>query len=446
MKGDISRFTFNPLSNYLSVLKQQGRVDLDSDWNEQGEIFTEQIRQLISDFIGLFAVPLEPNDIANDNSQALAIDNFNYGPGGVIDFDIGRGIVYIGGYIFRLPGDITYSAQLDYPEPDMPPPGRDLIVYIEAWRRSICYIDDELIREPALGGPDTCLRSKLAGQVKILAADNINTPDEADKCIREILRPGNAALTLQIDQSAHQLPLSFGEVDLGGGMIPGNLHYRLELHRGIVGNGDISEGLKWSDENAATVARALRATDRKNIIVEELEQVSGESLKPGDWVEVSNVVTELHCQGGQMAMITGLESVSAGALVTLDRDIHPLLTRRKNGSRSTLDQGLGPRLRRWSGYITPIEPKIIYDLGRGVKALFSTADRKIVISPGDYWTFAIRDRDYNKHYAPQKAVPQGVTKYRYPLAIIKRREDGQAEKIIDCRRFLKPLAGSNFEK
>ena len=35
MKGDFSRFTFDPRKNYTSVLMQQGRAQLDADWNEQ---------------------------------------------------------------------------------------------------------------------------------------------------------------------------------------------------------------------------------------------------------------------------------------------------------------------------------------------------------------------------------------------------------------------------
>ena len=35
MKGGFSRFTFDPTKHYAGVLHQQGRVLLDSDWNEE---------------------------------------------------------------------------------------------------------------------------------------------------------------------------------------------------------------------------------------------------------------------------------------------------------------------------------------------------------------------------------------------------------------------------
>ena len=38
MKGDFSRDTFNPRKHYAGVLMQQGRVQIDADWNEQQSI------------------------------------------------------------------------------------------------------------------------------------------------------------------------------------------------------------------------------------------------------------------------------------------------------------------------------------------------------------------------------------------------------------------------
>ena len=38
MKGDFTRLTFQPEKHYSSVRLQQGRVQLDADWNEQADI------------------------------------------------------------------------------------------------------------------------------------------------------------------------------------------------------------------------------------------------------------------------------------------------------------------------------------------------------------------------------------------------------------------------
>ncbi|MEI2579931.1 DUF6519 domain-containing protein [Scytonema sp. PRP1] len=57
MKGDFSRYTFNPKKQYSAVLMQQGRVQLDADWNEQQAINQYRIETETKDIIGLCGVP-----------------------------------------------------------------------------------------------------------------------------------------------------------------------------------------------------------------------------------------------------------------------------------------------------------------------------------------------------------------------------------------------------
>jgi hypothetical protein len=62
MKGDFSRFTFNSKNHYSRVLMQQGRVQLDADWNEQLDISAYRTETEITDFIGQSGAPEEPTD------------------------------------------------------------------------------------------------------------------------------------------------------------------------------------------------------------------------------------------------------------------------------------------------------------------------------------------------------------------------------------------------
>jgi hypothetical protein len=57
MKFDATRKTFNPGKNYSRVLMQQGRVQLDADWNEQSAIQLNYVRQLGADLIGPYGGP-----------------------------------------------------------------------------------------------------------------------------------------------------------------------------------------------------------------------------------------------------------------------------------------------------------------------------------------------------------------------------------------------------
>ena len=57
MAGDISRSSFNPLKHFSGVRMQQGRVQLDADWNEQVDIATYLSRAAVGDLIGLAGAP-----------------------------------------------------------------------------------------------------------------------------------------------------------------------------------------------------------------------------------------------------------------------------------------------------------------------------------------------------------------------------------------------------
>ena len=61
MKGDFTRFPFEAQKHFTRVLKQQGRVDLDADWNELVEILTHLDRTQAIDVIGRCGVPIHNN-------------------------------------------------------------------------------------------------------------------------------------------------------------------------------------------------------------------------------------------------------------------------------------------------------------------------------------------------------------------------------------------------
>ena len=55
--GDFSRLTFDPAKHYSAVLMQQGRVQLDADWNEQVDIIAHRLRTQALDAIGPSGAP-----------------------------------------------------------------------------------------------------------------------------------------------------------------------------------------------------------------------------------------------------------------------------------------------------------------------------------------------------------------------------------------------------
>jgi hypothetical protein len=90
MPGDYSRHTFDPRKHYVDVLMQQGRVQLDADWNEQNRIQQHRNETETRDVIGCCGAPLHGGGFA-----LSALD-------GGRDLGISRGRIYVGGILCEL--------------------------------------------------------------------------------------------------------------------------------------------------------------------------------------------------------------------------------------------------------------------------------------------------------------------------------------------------------
>jgi hypothetical protein len=73
MKGDFTRLTFDKKKHYRGVLMQQGRVQLDSDWNEQVQIAEHRYSTFFGDFVGQSGAPAE-NSMALSQKYSDALD------------------------------------------------------------------------------------------------------------------------------------------------------------------------------------------------------------------------------------------------------------------------------------------------------------------------------------------------------------------------------------
>ena len=88
MKGDFSRLTYDPAKHYVGVMHQQGRVWLDSDWNEDVCDRIELLRAETRDIVGECGAPepgtafaIQPNP--DSSSQP---DDFIIVPSRLINF------------------------------------------------------------------------------------------------------------------------------------------------------------------------------------------------------------------------------------------------------------------------------------------------------------------------------------------------------------------------
>ena len=115
MKADLSRATFDKARRYRSVRMQQGRVQLDADFNEQQDILNHRIEIETRDSLGPVAVP---------------IDNPGFGltPAGT-DLGISAGRLYVDGLLCENRAATTVADQPDLPDTASPvlPAGASLL-------------------------------------------------------------------------------------------------------------------------------------------------------------------------------------------------------------------------------------------------------------------------------------------------------------------------------
>lgn len=81
MKADLTRNTFDPTQHFARVLMQQGRVQLDADWNEQASILLHYVRTLAADLIGPQGGPAGPNCGFAITPLSAAANDFRIGLG-----------------------------------------------------------------------------------------------------------------------------------------------------------------------------------------------------------------------------------------------------------------------------------------------------------------------------------------------------------------------------
>jgi photosystem II stability/assembly factor-like uncharacterized protein len=102
------------------------------------------------------------------------------------NFTISPGRIYVDGILCELENEITYLNQPDFPgAPQLDLDAGIHLAYLDVWQREITALDDPLIREVALGGPDTAVRLQTVCQVKVLPVN----PLGANFCLAATINP-----------------------------------------------------------------------------------------------------------------------------------------------------------------------------------------------------------------------------------------------------------------
>lgn len=178
MTADISRHSFRPEQRFTGVVHQQGRVGLDADANEAGDLAALALRETVADVICTHGTPDDGFRITNPT-----VDN------DALDFDVAAGTFYLGGSRCETPGS-TYRTQpdwltfsLDDPGPSIPAAEdeRTDLIYLSAWEQVVTAVEDAELLEQGLGGPDTTARQRMVCQVRVIE----DVPDDCEDALDE---------------------------------------------------------------------------------------------------------------------------------------------------------------------------------------------------------------------------------------------------------------------
>ena len=357
-RGDFTRDTFDPLRNFSRVLMQQGRVQLDADWNEQVSIFTYLIRRLAADLIGPHGVPCDED---GNDGEGFKIEATNTG------FKILKGHYYVNGILCENEGEgfkieatntgfkilkshyyvngILYEKnskdELIF-ETQTNDENQLYLVYLDVWERHLSYIEDDYMREKALGGPDTATRAQIVRQVRVKKDDSINKNpkycDFLDKLKdKKKKKPETGRLKARARKMSKDTtdPCTIlPEAKYRGAE---NQLYRVEIHKGTDDDGGPT--FKWSRENGSVIFPIKKIEDKtKTVTLEHLGRDDRYGLKPNDWVEI---VDDDYILENRAEALYRIEEVDQDNLQVILKD-------NPESSLSTgNDQKKHPYLRRW---------------------------------------------------------------------------------------------------
>jgi Family of unknown function (DUF6519) len=238
------------------VMMQQGRVQIDADWNEQTSILLDYVRTLTRDLFGDHAGPADDcgfrivssaNRESLSKSDAAMVDEalkHEVKDLGDKDLMILPGRYYVGGIpVVHAPSPLRYSAQTGSELEDELPElrgNKSWLAYLDVWEDYVSADQDAYIREVALGGADTCGRARINWRVRLMFDPKNDNPFAAltrqkEALIRFIANPAETGESLcSIDPDARYRG-------------PENQLYRIEIQTGSEG-GKVPT-FKWSRDN-----------------------------------------------------------------------------------------------------------------------------------------------------------------------------------------------------
>lgn len=454
MSFDLSRIRFDHRRDFLGVVMQQGRVQLDADWNEW---VAELARRLQSGTWDTFNASVVPRTTPDGFLVEAAGGSLTIGPGriyvdGLLAENHGGTPEAWDPHLAELSGSaaLDYAAQPYYPDAPELPEGGTHLVYVDVWQRDVTSIEAPDLIEPAVG-VDSTGRLQTVWQVKVLedvGEIDCSTPDEDIPGWAEATAPSAARLSTgtgspDFEPDPCRVPPAAGYLGRE------NQLYRVEVHRG----GPLGTAtFKWSRDNASVASRITHINDaRDRITVEQIGRDEVLRFNDGDWIEITDDHLELHNLPGQLRRIRLGGGVDETAKTLAFDDPLPAGMFPTDGQQAT-EAGRNTRVRRWdqvepvhdeSGAVVPQsgDGDILIPaagtrlfLEHGILVDFSLDPAGGEFHTGDHWVFAARSSTGEIELLEQ-VPPLGIHHHYARLATVDF-PDGET----DCRILWPPIA------
>lgn len=358
MKGDFTQQTFRARNHYRGVLQQQGRVQLDADWNEQVLLQAYLDRLVTEDTIGPQGAP--------EHAAGMAIvDKYGNPPGGPLaadDLRISPGHYYVHGILCENEDLVPLGDQPDLPGAGLTTDHGDCIAFLDVWHRLITSAEDPSLREVALGGPDTATRTRTVWQMRVRSAKDPLPP-----------AIGSGQLRARADASGPVTSPCDAPTGTGYRRLDNQL-YRVEIRD----PGDPGAAtFLWSRENGSVTARLLKKNGN-DLVLDSIGWDGRLSFDQG-WVEVTNSELVLNGKPGFLGSIGHVQGTTVTVADWYD-------------GAPPDDFDTSAIVRRWeSGPLTvtlPATPDDWIGLESGVQIQF--AFRPGGFRTGDYWLIPAR--------------------------------------------------------
>jgi hypothetical protein len=377
MKADNTRNTFHQEKYFTRVLMQQGRVQLDADWNEQTAILLHHLRTLAADVIGPVGSPAA--------APGFGLGIFDAAVKAPNDFVLMPGRIYVNGLLAEINAT---------PIPIAPVSGSNTKVQVAAWfPDGLPFEKNQFVQLTGSGGSvitqitDLNQASLTLTVVSDLSGIGIDNASFLTRITTYQTQPGlpaaaklpvgtqnvyidvwERAITYAEDDAIREVALSGPDTAARAKVVwqvrvqdspspsrpgssppalnsavnrgylkamakkngkstdpctispdaqyrgPENQLYRVEIHTG--GTASAGATFKWSRENGSVVLPIVRAAGSSALVLENLGRDDRFGLKEDDWLEVEDDSVALLGIANNLLQLQSIDRTSATATLS----------------------------------------------------------------------------------------------------------------------------------